>query len=359
VDLSAVAFNTKRADRSGTPQAVLSVNDATNFAYDMSRAGTLLYWAGESQFLRGCFAWLVRGNRSPPPLPPPPPPATTELLTPRLSPDGKWLLYHHQGGGFRRIVAVELATGVTRVVATGAHYWAIWSADGTRIIYQEPPEVPGGAGLSWKPVDGSGPAERLTSSKSWQQPQVATRDGRYVIFQETGGLGTRDTTLQDNYDLWLLPINPRGEPRPLLRTKANERLPHLSPDQRWMAYVSDDSGRAEIWVRPFPDAASAIQVSQDGGTEPVWAPDGQALYYRDATGMRLFAVPVTLGTVPRFGTPTVTSGLWTPARPFGRVYDIMPDGTLLMLPAPTLGRELHVVFNFDEVIRRKMAAALK
>jgi hypothetical protein len=126
-----------------------------------------------------------------------------------------------------------------------------------------------------------------------------------------------------------------------------------------MAYVSDDSGRAEIWVRPFPDGASAIQVSQDGGTEPVWAPDGRTLYYRDATGMRLFAVPVTLGTVPRFGTPTVRSGLWAPARPFGRLYDIMPDDTLLMLPAPTLGRELHVVFNFDEVIRRKMAAAMK
>ncbi len=255
---------------------------------------------------------------------------------------------------------VDLPSRVTRVLATGRHYWAAWTPDGRRVIYQESPDSPEGSGMSWKPADSSAGAERLTRSKSWQQPQVVTRDGRYLVYQETGGLGTQDATLAENYDLWLLPLEPRGEPRPLLRTKANERLPHVSADQRWMAYVSDETGRAEVWVRAFPEGTAAIQVSQDGGTEPVWAPDGGTLYYRDAAGLRLFAVPVSAGAVPQFGTPVVTSGFWEPGYPYGRMYDIAPDGgSLLMLPAMTQGRELHVVLNFDEVIRRKMAEATK
>jgi hypothetical protein len=125
-----------------------------------------------------------------------------------------------------------------------------------------------------------------------------------------------------------------------------------------MAYVSDETGRSEVWVRSFPEGPVAIQVSQEGGTEPVWAPDGRTLYYRDAIGTRLFAVPVTSGAVPQFGTPSVTTGWWEPGYLFGRTYDIAPDGRALLMPtAPTQGRELKLVLNFDEVIRRKMAGA--
>jgi serine/threonine-protein kinase len=160
------------------------------------------------------------------------------------------------------------------------------------------------------------------------------------------------------YDLWMLPLAPRGQPQPLLRTKASEHLADLSPDQRWMAYASDETGRDEVWVRAFPEGAAAVQVSQDGGIEPLWAPDGRTLYYRDVTGARLLAVPVTTGATPQFGAPVVTSGHWEPGRPFGRMYDVTPDGrALLMLPAATFGRELKLVLNFDEVIRRKLAEA--
>jgi hypothetical protein len=213
----------------------------------------------------------------------------------------------------------------------------------------------------WKPADGSTAPERLTSSKVWQQPQFVTRDGRFLIYQEGGAIGTRDAAGADNYDLWLLPLSPRGEPKPLLQSKANERLPSLSPDGRWLAYVSDETGREEIWVRAFPpEGSAAIQVSQSGGTEPVWAPSGDTLYYRDAAGMRLYAVPVTHGSVPQFAAPTVRNGRWLGLMPFGRQYDITPDGrALLFLAEPTHGRELRVVFNFNQVILRKMAEARK
>jgi hypothetical protein len=97
-------------------------------------------------------------------------------------------------------------------------------------------------------------------------------------------------------------------------------------------------------------------VSQTGGTEPVWAPDGATLYYRNRTGSQIYALPVTMGQVPQFGTAAVTTGFWEAGRGYGRTYDIHPGGQGLLLRVPTtLGREIKLVLNFDEVIRRKMA----
>jgi serine/threonine-protein kinase len=275
-------------------------------------------------------------------------------VTPRVSPDGKSIAWP-QGGD---VVVTEFGTGLTRVVAARVGGSPLsWTPDGRRLIYQFRLDAPGGGGLQWKPIDGSAPAERLTTSKVWQQPQVVTRDGRFLIYQEAGALGTQ-SDVEDNYDLWLLPLSPRGDPRPLLKTAANERLAHLSPDQRWMAYVSDETGRDQVWVRAFPDGPAAVQVSRDGGTEPVWAPDGATLYHRDRSGGRVYAVPITLGEVPQFGMPVVTAGNWLAGYGFTRTYDIRADGrALLLLSEAALGREMRVVLNFDELIRRKMAEA--
>jgi Tol biopolymer transport system component len=280
------------------------------------------------------------------------------IRAPRLSPDGRQILYGLTRGPENQVVVVDLASSGTRIAITGKGFWAMWSHDGRRIIYQEPSGKEGGYGLAWRLADGSAPGERLTESRGWQQPQAVTRDGRFLVYQETGGLGAK-SPLDQTFDLWLLPLSPRGEPRPLLRTPASEKLPHLSADERWMAYVSDETGQDEVWVRAFPDGQTAIRVSDGGGTEPLWAPDGRTLHYRDTSGTRLFAVPVTIGATPQFGAPSVTSGYWVEGSPFGRMYDASPDGALLMLSAQTYGRELGVVLNFDEVIRLKLAEAKK
>jgi serine/threonine-protein kinase len=363
-DLVALAFDATRAEPTGSPVAVLSVGGALRF--DLSRAGTLLYTTPVTEFGGERVTWVALDDR---PVPPSPrlgwngELATTSgstIYSPRLSPTGGDVLYFHATYTLQQLMVVNPASGHQRIFATGGHYWAIWTPDGRRVIYQEPSGEASGFSLAWKPIDGSAAPERLTTkARGWQQPQFVTRDGRYLVYQESGGLGAQEPTAQ-TYDLWLLPLEPRGEPRPLLRTKANERLAHLSTDQRWMAYVSDETGRSEVWVRSFPEGPVAIQVSQEGGTEPVWAPDGRTLYYRDAAGTRLFAVPVTGGAVPQFGTPSVTTGWWEPAWPYGRMYDITADGRALLMPAaPTHGRELKLVLNFDEVIRRKMAEVKK
>jgi serine/threonine-protein kinase len=362
VDVWAVGFDATRAELTGTPVSVLSVPGTSQLFCQVSRSGTLVYRAGDPEYHGGRFKWEALDGRPTPPQLTDPPPNVSRISGPRISPDGRFVLYHEVAGpDDLRLIVADLTTGTRRILAAGQNFWAIWMPDSRRVVYQVPPGEPGGAGILWKPADGSTAPERLTSSKVWQQPQFVTRDGRFLIYQEGGAIGTRDAAGADNYDLWLLPLSPRGEPRPLLQSKANEKLPSLSPDGRWLAYVSDETGREEIWVRVFPpEGSAAIQVSQSGGTEPVWAPNGATLYYRDAAGMRLYAVPVTHGSVPQFGAPTVRNGRWLGLMPFGRLYDITPDGSaLLFLAEPTHSRELRVVFNFDQVIRRKMAAALK
>jgi len=323
----------------------------------LSDEGTLVYRrpGGGPQDIR--YSWLTRGDRpAPAPFGPLP---RSDIPSFRVSPDGRQVVYSQTvGTDDPRLVVADLATRSSRTIVTGPHYWAIWTPDGRRVIYQEPSgkEKAAGFSLAWRPVDGSASAERLTTTtKGWQQPQFVTRDGRFLVYEESGGVGAEDPKEQ-TYDLWLLPLEPHGEPRGLLRTKANERLAHLSPDQRWMAYVSDETGRDEVWVRAFLGGTASVQVSQEGGTEPLWAPDGRTLYYRDWSGTMLHAVPVTAGTVPQFGAPVVTRGSWSRGLPFGRRYDVDPvSGALLFQSATTFGREIRVVLNFDEVIRRKAA----
>jgi hypothetical protein len=350
-DLCVVPFDPERAEVKGEPVALLS--EAGVPVSELSDEGTLIYRRPGGGPLSIQYSWLARGDQpAPAPFGPLP---RSDVPSFRISPDGRHVLYSQAlGPDDWRLAVADLATRTSRTVVAGMHVWAIWTPDGRRAIYQERSGEADGFGLAWKPVDGSGPAELLTKTKGWQQPQFVTRDGRYLVYEESGGLGASEPKDQ-TYDLWLLPLVPRGEPRALVRTKANERLAHVSPDERWMAYVSDETGRDEVWVRAFPEGGAVVQVSQDGGTEPLWAPDGRTLYYRDWSGTMLSAVPVTAGAVPQFGTPVVTRGFWSRGLPFGRRYDVdLASGALLFQTAGTLGREIRVVLNFDAVIRRKL-----
>jgi serine/threonine-protein kinase len=353
-DLSAVGFYRDRGETQGEPVSVLTEGGGA-VAYDVSDDGTLIYRAAATGAAARRLTWVSRDEGPLPRLPELPPLVSTI----RLSPDGRRLLLTGgQPGGTGSVMVVDLETGTRRVVAPGASGVSVWMPDSRRLIYQVGPASAGGAGLFEVPIDGGTPARRLTTSKVWQQPQAVTRDGRYLVYQEAGGLGTPISDGEDNYDLWLLPLEPPGPPAPLLKTSANERLAHLSPDGRWMAYVSDQSGRDEIRVRAFPVGAAEIQVSHEGGTEPVWAPDGAALHYRSRTGSRIYTVPVTLGTVPQFGAATARSGHWQAGPAFNRVYDTYPrGGALLMMLPQTFGREVKVVQHFDELVRRRFAGA--
>jgi hypothetical protein len=141
-----------------------------------------------------------------------------------------------------------------------------------------------------------------------------------------------------------------------LATDADEVYPSLSPDDRWLAYSSDVSGDFDVYVQPFPDLGATVRVSPNGGREPLWAPDGDRLYYRSADGGKVFAVDVLDRDPLRFGPQKLlfegpfVSGVW-----WGRKWDVHPDGDrFLMLRAEQLEtREgIHVIVNwFDELER--------
>jgi Tol biopolymer transport system component len=272
------------------------------------------------------------------------------VLGPRVSPDGKRLLGAvGKDNASCRLVVSDLVTGRSRTVADSPTWWAVWTPDGRRVVYAHMAPGDSAANLFWKASDGTGADERLTKSLHHQQPQFVTRDGRFLVYQEQ--------TTETGFDLWLLPLSGDRTPTPLARTKANERLAALSPNGNYMAYVSDESGREEVYVRPFPAGGGATPVTNGGGTGPVWAPDGKTLFYRNPQGKSLFAVPVNWEPAPSFGAPTVKAGRWVADINYGRQYDVMPDGRTLVMQSfsGNAGNEITVVLNWFEELKQKMA----
>jgi Tol biopolymer transport system component len=222
----------------------------------VSSTGSLLYASG------GIFpdaerilAWVDRnGSAEPLPLSPRP------YVNPRLSPDGQRVLVWTQGD--RNVWVHELSRGViTRLTFEGRNARAIWTPDGTRITYAS--TSAGAENLFSRPSDGSGTAERLASSDVQQAPGAWTPDGKTLLFM--------DGALAD--DIWTLSLEGDRRPHPFSQTPFNEQYPDLSPDGRWLAYASNQSGRVEVYVQPYPGPGARQQISVDGGTAPVWSRD--------------------------------------------------------------------------------------
>ncbi|MGE3472155.1 MAG: TolB family protein [Vicinamibacterales bacterium] len=181
-----------------------------------------------------------------------------------------------------------------------------------------------------------------------------SRDGRYLVFLAQ----TRTTLL----DVWVLPRAASGqEPFPFLQSPANEHHARLSPDGRWIAYASDESGRDEVYVRPFPSGDGRWQMSSDGGTEPRWRGDGEELFFM-AADRKMMAASVssdTTGPTPVFRPGAVTPPFDTQTRLlnlFLWTYDVTADGTRFLLAAPvgasTAAPALNVVMNCEAALRK-------
>ena len=176
----------------------------------------------------------------------------------------------------------------------------LWTPDGRRIIFFR-----NGQGLREQASDGTGPVESLT--ESGPKTQVAsgfTNDGRRILVDETTGAGINDR------DIRILQIDGHATTDLLADPKISETDPEISPDGRWLAYESNESGRLEIYVRPFPDVQSGRwQISRDGGTRPLWARNGRELYfmagglYNSAAGSALMVVSVETSPAFRASNP--------------------------------------------------------
>jgi Tol biopolymer transport system component len=184
---------------------------------------------------------------------------------------------------------------------------------------------------------------RLLTREGAQYPTFWSANGEFLLFDDS------PLSSQGSADIWVLPRN--GPPRPLIATAHEERAGRLSPDGRWVAYHSDESGRLEVYVRPFPNVDDRKwTISTAGGRRPVWASSGRELFY--AAGSALMRVPVTVqGTTFSAGTPELLfSG------PFDLAttdFSITPDGShFIMVEGDPNARptQIHVVFGWTEEV---------
>jgi eukaryotic-like serine/threonine-protein kinase len=288
---------------------------------------------------------------------------------PRISPDGRRIAIPSlEGIGIFDLarqsfqLLTSSAWGSPAIRAAPERRFVAWHPDGTHVTFT------GADGdLFWIRADGAGEAERLTrsdastqSSLRLQFPSSWSPDGRTLVFLQRLG-----STASVNRDIWTLTLGDAAPTvRPFLVSAADEPSAELSPDGRYLAYESNQSGQAEVYVQPFPGTGRREVVSIDGGVQPVWARNGRELFYR-ASGpgpmMRMMAVDVTLGHAFAAGKPRV---LWQamrtryPGGTGGRTYDVAPDGRRFLMiqqrdsaPQPPI---THVVLvqNWLEELKR-------
>jgi Tol biopolymer transport system component len=217
----------------------------------------------------------------------------------------------------------------------------IWSPDGSRIAFSSERK---GRPLLAKSANGGGGEETLFQSDDVKNPSDWSRDGRFLLFDRN--VQTTKT------DIWVLPLFGDRKPFPFLQSEFIERNAHFSPDSRWVAYVSDESGRLEIYVRPFPPAGGKWQISTTGGRSPHWGADGKELVYV-APDRQLMAVDVKLGADFQAGAPK-------PLFPVGQVpatvgFEVSADNRRFLLavapeePAPPI----TLVLNWTAELKKK------
>jgi eukaryotic-like serine/threonine-protein kinase len=261
-----------------------------------------------------------------------------------LSPDGQRVAVTITGAT-SDVWVYELNRGtLNRLTVEGSNYRPIWTPDGKRIIYFHN----SGSNvfqMVWQLADGSDTPEALiTNNSTYSTPGSCSPDGRFLVFQESNP----DT----GFDLRLLPLNGDRKPTLWLKTKFNEWGPAFSRDGKWIAYVSDESGQYEIYVRSFAGAGKQ-QISNGGGEEPNWSRDGRTLFYRN----KLSWMSVAVQTEPEFRAEAPKILFEGPFLNVpGVSYDVMPDGQHFLMieenqkQPPTT--QFNVVLNWLEELKK-------
>jgi len=219
-----------------------------------------------------------------------------------------------------------------------------WTPDGKRVLFRTDRDGP--TSLWWQPVDGSAPAERLTPPDSPPVLEgIVTPDGKTLVYRV-------DRPAPALRDILAIPLTGERTPVPVLATEFDELSPRVSPDGKWMAYVSTESGRDEVYVRPFPSGGGRTLVSTDGGREPLWSRDGKRVFFR--RDEIIFAATVTLGSeavVTR--RDTAAAGSYSTTR-FHPQYDVAPDGRLLVLERFQPVMSATIVLNWGAALAARL-----
>jgi eukaryotic-like serine/threonine-protein kinase len=263
--------------------------------------------------------------------------------TPRLSPDGEQVAFMTPGATMDVWVHDFRRGNATRFISEVSNQFPIWTPDGKRLTYRA--TRAGTRNIVWRMADGSGTEERLTTGKGNHSPDSWSPDGQVLLFTDSAEGGDILALRRADH-----------KTQPFLRTEFLEGAARFSPDGRWIAYVSEESGRREVYAQPYPSPGGKSQISMDGGAEPVWNPNGRELFYR--AGKKMMAVEVAtkqsfVADRPEllFTADFVESPWWMAN------YDVSRDGRrfLMVQPSPqenATPAQITVVLNwFDELKR--------
>ncbi len=319
--LLAIPFDRKRLRPAGPAITIardVAQPDAFAARSGVSRSGAIVYTQGGGALRRDLLIVSRSGQVSRIP-------GTPRIFAnPRISPDGRRLAI---GIGdpttlTHDVWVVDLTQYTwSRLTTDGLSNRPIWTPDGRRIIYSSNDD------LWWIPSDGSGKPDSLLVANGSRFGGTVTADGRTLIFAESGS---------DRAGIRRLVFDSAPASEQLLSGSFGEAAPALSPDGRWLAYQSDETGRAEVYVRPYPGLGARVSISLQGGSEPAWAPDGRELFYR--AGDSLVAVTLDAGAALAVtARRTLFTGSFMSGGDF-REYDVAPDGNRFIFLSGGRGR---------------------
>jgi serine/threonine-protein kinase len=361
----ALPFDATRGLVSGSPvplsERTITVADGGT-AFALAQSGTLAYVPGRVAAPLRSLMLVDRTGRATPLGQ-----AGAAFLQPRFSRDGRWLAVtiETENGTDVWLHDLQRATR-TRLTTGGRAAFAVWSPDSGVVGFHAARQGPWS--LYVRAVDGSAPAESLLSGSRPDAASVWSRDksetllpgfapsltGANPLYPASWSVDGRTVAFVERKpnaerDIWV--VERGGDPVPFLLTPADESSPEFSPDGRWLAYVSDEAGRNDVYVQPYPGPGGRWLLSTDGGSHPAWSRDGSEVYYLQ--DRHVMAVPFRAAPEPRPGLPRrLFEGAFEPSD-IARNYDPAPDGEHFVMirsderEAPA---QIHLVLNWTAEI---------
>jgi Tol biopolymer transport system component len=345
--LMAVPFDLDRLAPAGP---VFKTNDTARIgsegaSFAVSNIGDLVTLPGSPRRMDARIVWVDRSGRAEPvPVP------AQDIANAILSPDGLRAAFNVHGPT-NEIAIVEFGRGLLTMLTTSTNgsQAPVWSPDGQRIAYRGTRK--GFRNVWVKSVDGTSEEQQLTHGEGVQTPLSWSPDGTTLLYYDAG-------LASGGWDVWVVSVTD-GKAQPLVTAAQRQFAAQWSPDGRWLAYVSDETGRNEVHVLPFPLTGQRWRVSTDGGTEPVWSHDGRELFYRG--GQTVWAVDVRTSPTFSVGTPRALFADAFTLSPNGSTgYSVSKDGKRFLFaqpvqPDPPITHIQMVVNWFTELQRAAVA----